>query len=362
MEVEAVNMKKFNHDKKGSKDSFVNLFNSKGFYIILILSIVIIGGATIFITRQSLSSLSDREDYIPEDFDNFLEDYENGLVENDPADNETYLENEASEEAEQNDELLASNNTEAIGEGLAIDGDQLQKDNIAASNESEAVKIPNINDKDKEKENQEDNTQTGENINQEKNDQEDSQEKNKNDDAKTDDAGKTEKQSSAEEAASNNNTAEDEASEQEQIARENNEDVESDFIMPVYGSIIYDFSMDKLAYSVTLNDWRTHKGIDIAASRGTAVKAVADGVVIDVYEDPRLGFTVVIDHENGLKTVYSNLASGDMVVPNQIVTQGESIGSVGNTASFEIALEPHLHFEVLKDDQIVDPKLYLPSY
>jgi len=103
-------------------------------------------------------------------------------------------------------------------------------------------------------------------------------------------------------------------------------------------------------------------GIDIAASRGTAVKAVADGVVIDVYEDPRLGFTVVIDHENGLKTVYSNLASGDMVVPNQIVTQGESIGSVGNTASFEIALEPHLHFEVLKDDQIVDPKLYLPSY
>ena len=132
--------------------------------------------------------------------------------------------------------------------------------------------------------------------------------------------------------------------------------------MPVYGSIIYDFSMEQLAYSKTLEDWRTHSGIDISAARGTAVKAVANGVVSQALEDPKLGFTVIVDHENGYKTVYSNLASGDLVVPNQIVAQGESIGSVGDTASYEIALEPHLHFEVMKDDKITDPKLYLPDY
>ncbi|NLC69227.1 MAG: M23 family metallopeptidase [Clostridiaceae bacterium] len=135
-----------------------------------------------------------------------------------------------------------------------------------------------------------------------------------------------------------------------------------DFIMPVYGNIIHDYAMDKLVYSKTLEDWRTHGGIDIAASRGTAVKAVAGGVVYEIRSDPRLGYTIVIDHENGFKTVYANLASPDMVLPNQIVEQGDSIGSVGDTAVFEIALEPHLHFEVLKNDELVDPKLYLPEY
>jgi murein DD-endopeptidase MepM/ murein hydrolase activator NlpD len=135
-----------------------------------------------------------------------------------------------------------------------------------------------------------------------------------------------------------------------------------DFIMPVYGNIIYDFAMDKLVYSKTLEDWRTHRGIDIAASRGTVVKASAGGIVCEVKNDPRLGNTIVIDHENGFKTVYANLASLDMVLPNQIVAQGEGIGPVGDTAIFEIALEPHLHFEVLENDKPVDPKLYLPDY
>ena len=73
----------------------------------------------------------------------------------------------------------------------------------------------------------------------------------------------------------------------------------------------------------------------------TAVKA-SRWSNIGLENDPKLGNTIIIDHENGFKTVYSNLASLDMVLPNQIVAQGESIGSVGDTATFEIALEPHL--------------------
>jgi murein DD-endopeptidase MepM/ murein hydrolase activator NlpD len=131
------------------------------------------------------------------------------------------------------------------------------------------------------------------------------------------------------------------------------------FIMPVFGEITFDYAMDRLVYSKTLDEWRTHRGIDISSSMGTPVKAVADGVVTQIKHDPRFGITIVIEHKSGLKTVYCNLANDSMVVPNQKVRQGEVISSIGDTALFEIAEPAHLHFEVWKDDVPVDPKDYL---
>ena len=133
------------------------------------------------------------------------------------------------------------------------------------------------------------------------------------------------------------------------------------FVMPVYGSTILEFAMDKLVYSKTLEKWCTHEGVDIAAERGTAVKAVADGVVSEIKNDPRYGITIVIDHQNGLKTKYCNLANDEMVKPNLIVKQGDVIGCVGSTAAFESVEQSHLHFEVLMNNQPVDPILYLPK-
>lgn len=135
----------------------------------------------------------------------------------------------------------------------------------------------------------------------------------------------------------------------------------SNFVFPVFGEITFDYSQDKLVYSKTLGDWRTHKGADIAADRGTQVKAVADGVVTDIKNDPMFGITVIVDHQTGLKTVYANLAGDDMVAVNQKVKQGDVIGSVGNTALFESAEAPHLHFEVWKNNVLADPKTYLPK-
>lgn len=133
------------------------------------------------------------------------------------------------------------------------------------------------------------------------------------------------------------------------------------FIMPVEGPVSLEYAMDKLVYSKTLEEWRAHSGIDIAADRGTPVKAVADGVVCDVRNDQFYGITVVLDHENGLKTLYRNLAADDTVIVNQMVKQGEIIGSIGNTAMDESSEQPHLHFEVIKDDISQDPAEYLPN-
>jgi murein DD-endopeptidase MepM/ murein hydrolase activator NlpD len=130
---------------------------------------------------------------------------------------------------------------------------------------------------------------------------------------------------------------------------------------PVSGEIILDYAMEKLVYSKTLEEWRTHSGIDIRSDRGTQVKAAADGMVEKIYKDNGLGITIIINHGNGLKTKYCNLSSDNMVKENQKVKQGEVISGVGDTAIFEIGDQPHLHFEVIKDGKNVDPKTYLPN-
>lgn len=128
--------------------------------------------------------------------------------------------------------------------------------------------------------------------------------------------------------------------------------------IPVFGDVSFEFAMDRLTYSQTLDEWMTHSGIDIAAERGTGVKAAADGTVSEIKTDPRFGVTVILDHADGTRTVYANLAGDEMVTVNQKVLTGEIIGSVGNTAVFESAEQSHLHFEVLKDNVPVNPAGY----
>lgn len=131
------------------------------------------------------------------------------------------------------------------------------------------------------------------------------------------------------------------------------------FEKPVEGEIVRDYSKDSLVYSETLKEWVTHLGIDIKADKATVVKAAEAGKIKTIKNDPRFGITVVIEHDNGFQTVYSNLLTSEFVVEGENVEKGQSIGTVGNTAIFEIADEPHLHFEILKDSIQVDPNLYL---
>lgn len=135
--------------------------------------------------------------------------------------------------------------------------------------------------------------------------------------------------------------------------------VELKFSSPVEGEIVRDFAVDSLIYSETLQEWTTHTGIDIKADKTTVVKSAEAGTVKSIKNDPRYGMTIVIEHENGFKTVYSNLLTSEFVVEGEKVEKGQSLGTVGNTAAFEIADEPHLHFEILKDNVAVDPNIYL---
>lgn len=133
------------------------------------------------------------------------------------------------------------------------------------------------------------------------------------------------------------------------------EKVELSFEKPVEGDIVREFAVENLVYSDTLQEWTTHTGIDIKADKTTVVKAAEAGTVKTIKNDPRYGLTVVVEHADGFQTVYSNLLTSEFVVEGEKVEKGQSLGTVGNTAAFEIADEAHLHFEILKDSVQVDP-------
>lgn len=124
--------------------------------------------------------------------------------------------------------------------------------------------------------------------------------------------------------------------------------------MPVSGNILKPFTTEPVK-SVTLGDWRAHYGTDIAAAKNTQVKAAASGTVEDVSYDEMMGWKVVIKHADGIRTVYANLNPSVTVKKGAKVKVGKIIGSVGTTALEEEKDEPHLHLEVIKNGEQIDP-------
>lgn len=133
----------------------------------------------------------------------------------------------------------------------------------------------------------------------------------------------------------------------------------AEYIMPADGKVQLAYSMDSLVYSKTLDQYMTHPGVDISAPLSTKVKAVADGTVTKVYNDDRYGTTVEVTHKGGLVSLYSNLSDQGHVEAGDEVSQGQTIGCVGDTALFESLEETHLHFAMMKNGDPVDPGDYI---
>ena len=99
-----------------------------------------------------------------------------------------------------------------------------------------------------------------------------------------------------------------------------------------------------------------HEGLDLVAPQGSVVKAAADGQVRKVIRSHKgLGNIVEIDHKNGYVTRYASL--GDInVSQGRTVKRGQKIGTVGISST---SFAPHLHYEVLKGETILDPVHFL---
>ena len=133
-----------------------------------------------------------------------------------------------------------------------------------------------------------------------------------------------------------------------------------EWALPVEGEIIVKHSGNELVYSKTLGDFRKHSGVDIRSDMLSKVRSAERGIVKEKKNDAMMGITIVIDHQNGFCSVYSNLSTAEMVEVGQKVEKGHIISGIGDTALSETGEEAHLHFELLKDGTPVNPEEYLP--
>ncbi|MBQ2676495.1 MAG: M23 family metallopeptidase [Clostridia bacterium] len=125
------------------------------------------------------------------------------------------------------------------------------------------------------------------------------------------------------------------------------------FVMPLGGKITKNFSDTQVQYSETYKDWRIHLGVDIAAEKGTQVRAAGNGKVTDVTEDPLMGNTVTIDHGNGIIAYYSGL-NKPTVKKGQVIEVGTVIGGV-DTIPCETVESHHIHLAVKHNGKWADP-------
>ena len=138
-----------------------------------------------------------------------------------------------------------------------------------------------------------------------------------------------------------------------------NEDVT--YVWPVHGPVEVPYAVETLHYDSTMADWRAHDGIDIACAAGDEVMAAASGTVTSVKNDDLYGTVVEIDHGNGVKSVYANLAAEPPVSEGEWVGTGQVIGSVGGTALVETNMVPHVHLSMTRDGDRIDPTELLPA-
>lgn len=136
-----------------------------------------------------------------------------------------------------------------------------------------------------------------------------------------------------------------------------------DYVLPVASYTIgMDYSRDSeyvLVFKKTLNEYSVHNGIDFLAEEGTTVVAINDGTVTAVTNDFGMGYTVEITHDDGYVSYYSSLGENVSVSVGDVVECGQTIGCVANTATYENLEGSHLHFELKKDGEYVNPRQIL---
>jgi len=133
------------------------------------------------------------------------------------------------------------------------------------------------------------------------------------------------------------------------------------FTWPVKGEVLREFSLEALSPDPTMGDWRTHGGIDVGASLGTRVLCMTEGEIAEIWDDPLLGTCIRVEHGGELESLYANLTAQPTVAVGDHMEIGAILGAVGDTACAESGMTPHLHLEVFRDGEAIDPLELLPE-
>lgn len=124
------------------------------------------------------------------------------------------------------------------------------------------------------------------------------------------------------------------------------------YLLPLDSSVTKSYSNGNMVFSKTMNDWRTHDGIDIGGNLGDNAVAIQDGKVTAAYTDTLWGDVVEIEHGNGLTAKYCGVKSE--LKENDTVSQGQVIGTV-TAIPIEKGEGTHVHLETSVEQKTVDP-------
>lgn len=130
---------------------------------------------------------------------------------------------------------------------------------------------------------------------------------------------------------------------------------ESSFVYPVDGKEIGAFGLKRMRNGTI--DAGFHKGVDFRADKGTPVRAANAGTVVLARNFKAHGKTVMINHGQGVMTIYLHLSAITVKVREK-VHKGQSVGKVGSTG---LSTAPHVHFQVFVHGVPVDPKQWAES-
>ena len=123
---------------------------------------------------------------------------------------------------------------------------------------------------------------------------------------------------------------------------------------PTAGDIIKPFSGDRLVYDQTMCDWRTHNGTDFSCTQGDTVFCIRDGKVLDVSADGLMGYTVTVEHADGIVSQYMGLSSVQVVKKGDTLKMGDAVGTAGGTAIAESSQPYHIHVSVTQYGKYID--------
>ncbi|MBO4962444.1 MAG: M23 family metallopeptidase [Clostridia bacterium] len=132
------------------------------------------------------------------------------------------------------------------------------------------------------------------------------------------------------------------------------------FIMPVEnGEVTKEYTQDTVVFNQTLGVYSAHLAVDISGVEGAKVFCAYDGVIESIETSYLLGTVITIDHGNNLKTKYSSLDVSEDISVGQTVNKGEELGVISTANRQEYKDGAHLHFEVLKNNEKVNPMDYI---
>lgn len=129
---------------------------------------------------------------------------------------------------------------------------------------------------------------------------------------------------------------------------------ETVYSTPLTLEIGRDYSRGVPVFSPTMKDYRTHNGVDFLGMTGDTVRPIAEGEVLSVTHDPLWGYSVTVDHGDGVVSKISGLSDKDLPAAGDHVHENAVIGRVG-AAPVEAEDAPHIHLEIRVNGQLTDP-------